>query len=68
MCIYCTYNSMNVCKWCMSDSATVNSILLSVLPRLNKNFNQSIKASVLANLNMIWKEIFFRPIFVNYNF
>ncbi len=35
---------MNVCKWCMSGSATENSILLSVLPRLNKIFNQSIKS------------------------
>ncbi len=43
MCIYCIYNSMNVCKWCMSGSANKNSILLSVLPRLNKVFNQSIK-------------------------
>ncbi len=33
---------MNVCKWCMSGSATENSILLRVLPRLNKIFNQSI--------------------------
>ncbi len=33
---------MNVCKWCMSGSATENSILLCVLPRLNKIFNQSI--------------------------
>ncbi len=31
-----------MCKWCMSGSATDNSILLSVLPRLNKIFNQSI--------------------------
>ncbi len=46
MCIYCIYNSMNVCKWCMSVSATENSILLSVLPRLNKIFNQSINQSV----------------------
>ncbi len=37
---------MNVCKWCMSGSATENSILLSVLPRLNKSFNQSINQSV----------------------
>ncbi len=37
------YNSMNVCKWCMSGSATENSILLNVLLRLNKLFNQSIK-------------------------
>ncbi len=43
MCICCIYNSMNVCKWCMSGSATENSILLSVLLRLNKIFNQSIK-------------------------
>ncbi len=46
MCIYCinvdiVYNSMNVCKWCMSGLATENSILLSVLPRLNNIFNQS---------------------------
>ncbi len=34
---------MNVCKWCMSVSATEHSILLSVLLRLNKIFNQSIK-------------------------
>ncbi len=33
---------MNVCKWCMSGLATENSILQSVLPRLNKIFNQSI--------------------------
>ncbi len=33
---------MNVCKWCMSGSATENSILLSVLLTLNKVFNQSI--------------------------
>ncbi len=33
---------MNVCKWCMSCSATDNSILLTVLPRLNKMFNQLI--------------------------
>ncbi len=33
---------MNVCKWCMSGSATENSILLRVLLRLNKIFNQSI--------------------------
>ncbi len=46
MCIYCIYNSMNVCKWCMSDSANVNSILLHVLPRLNKIFNQSINCVV----------------------
>ncbi len=42
MCMYCIYNSMNVCKWCMSG--TENSILLSVLPHvpiLNKLFNQS---------------------------
>ncbi len=32
---------MNVCKWCTSGLATENSILLSVLPRLNKTFNQS---------------------------
>ncbi len=33
---------MNVCKWCMSGSATENSILLSALPRLNKiSINQS---------------------------
>ncbi len=42
MCIYCIYNSMNVCKWCMSGSATEHSILLSVPLRLNKNFNQLI--------------------------
>ncbi len=44
MCIYCIYNSMNVCKWCMSGSATENSILLSVLPRfsINQSVNQSI--------------------------
>ncbi len=35
---------MNVCKWCMSGLATENSILLSVLSRLNKKFNQSIKS------------------------
>ncbi len=46
MCIYCICNSMNVCKWCMSGSATENSILLSVLPRLNKIFNQSIKQPI----------------------
>ncbi len=40
------YNSMNVCKWCMSGSATENSILLSVLTRLNKIFNQSINQSI----------------------
>ncbi len=43
------YNSMNVCKWCMSGSATENSILLSVLPRLNKIFNQSINLALLMN-------------------
>ncbi len=32
---------MNVCNWCMSGSATENSILLSVLPRLNKIFIHS---------------------------
>ncbi len=32
MCIYCIYNSMNVCKWCMSGLVIENSILLSVLP------------------------------------
>ncbi len=37
---------MNVCKWGMSGSATENSILLSVLPRLNKMFNQSINHCV----------------------
>ncbi len=31
---------MNVCKWCMSGSAIENSILLSMLQRLNKIFNQ----------------------------
>ncbi len=40
--IYCIYNSVNVCKWCMSSSATENSIFLSVLPRLNNIFYQSI--------------------------
>ncbi len=49
MCIYCIYNSMSVCKWCMSGSATENSILLSVLPRLNKIFNQSINQSGAAS-------------------
>ncbi len=44
--IYCIYNSMNVCKWYLSGSATENSILLSVLPRLNKIFNQSINMVV----------------------
>ncbi len=33
---------MNVCKWCMSGSTNGNSTLLSVLPRLNKTFNESI--------------------------
>ncbi len=34
---------MNACKWYMSGSVTENSILLSVLPRLNKiSINQSI--------------------------
>ncbi len=46
MCIYCIYNSMNACKWCMSGSATENIILISVLPRLNKIFNQSIKTKL----------------------
>ncbi len=46
MCIYCIYNSKNVCKWCMSGSATENNILLSVLPRLNKIFDQSINLQV----------------------
>ncbi len=41
MCIYCIYNSTNACKWSMSGLTTENSILLSVLPRLNKTFNQS---------------------------
>ncbi len=48
MCIYCIYNRMNVCKWCMSNSATENSILQSVLQRLNNifnHFNQSINNS-----------------------
>ncbi len=36
---------MNVCKWCMSGTATENSISLSVLPRLNNIFNQSINQS-----------------------
>ncbi len=31
---------MNVCKWGMSGSATANSILLSVLLRLNIIYNQ----------------------------
>ncbi len=38
---------MNVCKWCMSGSATENSILLSVLPRLNKNI-QSVNQSTIV--------------------
>ncbi len=42
MCKYCIYNSMTVCKWCMSGSANENSISLSVPLRLNKNFNQLI--------------------------
>ncbi len=47
---------MNVCKWCMSGSATENSILLNVLPRLNKIFNQSINHGVdLHNINK-WEE------------
>ncbi len=50
MCIYCLYNSMNVWKWCMSGSTTENSILLSVLPRLNKIFNQSINQSKEVNM------------------
>ncbi len=37
---------MNVCKLCMSGTATENSILLSVLPRLNKICNQSINHKV----------------------
>ncbi len=57
MCIYCTYNSMNVCKWCMSGSATENSILLSVLPRLNKVFNQSINIRHVNGINMLrWED------------
>ncbi len=43
--IYCIYNSMNVCKWRMGGSATKKCILLSVLLRLNKIFNQSINQS-----------------------
>ncbi len=35
---------MYVCKWCMGVSATKNSILLSVLMRLNKCFNQFIQS------------------------
>ncbi len=51
MCIYCIYNSMNVCKWYMSGSATENSILLSVLLSLNKNFNQSINSRKTSQNN-----------------
>ncbi len=38
MCIYCIYNIKNVCKWYMSGLATDNSILISVLLRVNKTF------------------------------
>ncbi len=34
----------------MSGSATENSILLSVLPRLNKVFNQSINCMYVAGI------------------
>ncbi len=43
---------MNVCKWCMSGSATQNSILLSVLPKLNKIFNQSINQTICVIIKM----------------
>ncbi len=33
---------MDVCKWCTNGSDIENSFFLSVLPRLNKTFNQSI--------------------------
>ncbi len=39
---------MNVCKWCISGSATENSILQSVLPGLNKVFNQSINMAQIG--------------------
>ncbi len=42
---------MNVCKWCMSGSSTGKGILLNVLPRLNKIFNQSINHSQLLFLD-----------------
>ncbi len=42
ICIYCIYKCMNVCKWCMSGSASKTSILQSVLPRLNNIFNHAI--------------------------
>ncbi len=38
-------NVCKLCKLCTSGSATENSILLSVLPRLDKIFNQSINQS-----------------------
>ncbi len=44
---------MNVCKWCMSVSATENSILLCVLPRLNKRFNQSINHDISFTMTYI---------------
>ncbi len=50
---------MNVCKWYMSGSATENSILLSVLPRLNKIFNHSINQHIESMLfqNKLYKEM-----------
>ncbi len=39
---------MNVCKWRMRGAATENSILLSVLLRLNKIFNQSINNHIFS--------------------
>ncbi len=45
---------MNVCNWCMSGSATGNSILFSVLPRLNNIFNQPIN---LTNTNQLMLNI-----------
>ncbi len=45
---------MNVSKSYMSGSATKNCILLIVLPRLNKNFNQSITSPAIYNLLIAW--------------
>ncbi len=45
---------MNVCRWCIGGLATLNSILLSVMPRLNKTFNHFIicKTGKLAKCHM----------------
>ncbi len=48
---------MNECRWYMSGSATKNSILLSVLPRLNKIFNQS-KQYIMSVLWQVLQTIY----------